>query len=204
VTDVDAGVDDGVDDGVDSGTKQARRPMRADARRNYDQLVHAARDAFRDTEADTSLEQIARRAGVGIGTLYRHFPTRLALLEAVYRDEVDDLGDRGEKLATEAEPFDALVAWLDMFLSYAATKRALFHELIEVAGRDSELLTHSRQVIEASGGAVLARAQQAGEARADVTVGDLTRLVGGCTMMPGATEEQQRRMLDVIVDGIRT
>ena len=66
-------------------------PMRADARRNYDQLVHAARDAFRDTEADTSLEQIARRAGVGIGTLYRHFPTRLALLEAVYRDEVDDL-----------------------------------------------------------------------------------------------------------------
>jgi AcrR family transcriptional regulator len=188
---------------VERATKQARRPMRADARRNYDLLVRAARDAFRDTEADTSLEQIARRAGVGIGTLYRHFPTRLALLEAVYRDEVDDLGDRAAALAETAEPFDGVVRWLDMFLSYAATKRALFHELIEVAGRDSELLTHSRAVIEASGSAVLARAQEAGEARADVTVGDLTRLVGGCTMMPGTTEEQQRRMLDVIVDGIR-
>jgi AcrR family transcriptional regulator len=184
-------------------TKGSRRPMRADARRNYDLLVHAARDAFRDTEADTSLEQIARRAGVGIGTLYRHFPTRLALLEAVYRDEVDDLGDRSQQLAATSEPFEALVRWLEMFLSYAATKRALFHELIEAAGRDSELLTHSRQVIDSSGGAVLARAQEAGEARADVTVSDLTRLVGGCTMMPGSTPQQQQRMLDVIVDGLR-
>ncbi len=184
-------------------TKESRRPMRADARRNYDLLVHAARDAFRDTEADTSLEQIAKRAGVGIGTLYRHFPTRLALLEAVYRDEVDDLGDRSTLLAETAEPFEGLVDWLEMFLSYAATKRALFHELIEVAGRDSELLTHSRAVIEESGGRVLARAQQAGLARADVTVSDLTRVVGGGTRMPGATEEQQRRMLEVIVAGIR-
>ena len=184
-------------------TKDSRRPMRADARRNYDLLVHAARDAFRDTEADTSLEQIAKRAGVGIGTLYRHFPTRLALLEAVYRDEVDDLGDRSAAMLDSTEPFDALVGWLEMFLSYAATKRALFHELIEVAGRDSELLTHSRAVIEESGGRALRRAQEAGQARADVTVGDLTRLVGGCTMMPGASEEQQQRMLEVIVAGIR-
>jgi AcrR family transcriptional regulator len=188
---------------VTSETQQGRRPQRADARRNYDLLVHAARDAFRDTEADTSLEQIARRAGVGIGTLYRHFPTRLALLEAVYRDEVDDLGERSQQLAATTEPFEGLAAWLELFLSYAATKRALFHELIEAAGRDSELLTHSRSVIESSGAAVLTRAQEAGEARANVTVGDLTRLVGGCTMMPGSTPEQQRRMLDVIVDGLR-
>jgi AcrR family transcriptional regulator len=187
---------------VTDQTKLARRPQRADARRNYDRLVEAARETFREHEADSSLEQIARRAGVGIGTLYRHFPTRLALLEAVYRDEVDDLADESAAL-TGREPWEALAAWLELFLSYAATKRALFHELIEVAGRDSELLTHSREVINGTGQAVLGRAQDAGVARADLEIGDVVRLVGGCTMMPGSTEEQQKRMLAVVLAGIR-
>jgi AcrR family transcriptional regulator len=185
-------------------TKQARRPQRADARRNYDRLVEAARDTFREHDTDSSLEQIAKRAGVGIGTLYRHFPTRLALLEAVYRDEVDDLADRSAELAETAEPWEGLAGWLDLFLGYAATKRALFHEVVEVAGRDSELLTHSREVIQATGAAALRRAQDAGVARADVDSSDLVRLVGGCTMMPGSTDEQQKRMLAVVLDGIRT
>ena len=95
-------------------TKLARRPQRADARRNYDRLVEAARETFREHEADSSLEQIARRAGVGIGTLYRHFPTRLALLEAVYRDEVDDLADRSAALADE-EPWEKRSFWQGFF-----------------------------------------------------------------------------------------
>ena len=179
------------------------RPMRADARRNYDALVAAARDAFRENEGNTSLEQIAKRAGVGIGTLYRHFPDRLALMEAVYRDEVDDLGAKAERLADEAEPWDALVAWLELFLSYAKTKRSLFHELADAIGKDADLLTHSRALIQDSSRAVLDRAQAAGVARADLEAPDLVRLVGGCTMMPGGTDEQQVRMLDVILDGIR-
>jgi AcrR family transcriptional regulator len=187
-----------------SETKQARRPQRADARRNYDLLVTAARDTFREHDTDSSLEQIARRAGVGIGTLYRHFPTRLALLEAVYRDEVDDLADHADELAGTTEPFEGLARWLDLFLSYIATKRALFHEVVGVAGRDSELLTHSREVIHGTGATALQRAQDAGEARADIDISDLVRLVGGCTMMPGSTDEQQKRMLAVVLDGIRT
>jgi AcrR family transcriptional regulator len=184
-------------------TVSAGRPMRADARRNYDRLVTAGREAFRENEGNTTLEQIAKRAGVGIGTLYRHFPTRLALMEAVYSDEVDDLGAAAERLTEEAEPWNALVAWLRLFLLYAATKRSLFHEISDEIGKDAALLTHSREVVQNSARAVLSRAQEAGVARADVESGDVTRLVGGCTMMPGGTDEQQERILQLVLAGIR-
>lgn len=179
------------------------RPLRADARRNYERLLSAAREVFREYEADTSLERIAARAGVGIGTLYRHFPTRLALLEAVYRDEVDDLATGTEKLLASAEPWEALEGYLHLFMSYATTKRALFHELVDAVGRDGELLTHSRQVINTTAQAVLSRAQDAGVARRDVEVGDMIRLVGGCTMMPEASAEQSERIIAVVLAGLR-
>jgi AcrR family transcriptional regulator len=182
--------------------KSAGRRLRADAQRNYDALIEAARTALRDSDADTSLEEIARRAGVGIGTLYRHFPTRLALLEAVYRDEVDDLDRKSAVLLESDDPQDALRSWLVLFIDYAATKRALFHELVDAVGRDSELLTHSRRVIERSASDILTRAQDIGAVRADIEVSDILRLVGGCTMMPGSTEEQRERMLRVVVDGL--
>jgi AcrR family transcriptional regulator len=177
--------------------------MRADARRNYESLIAAARELFRDGDADTSLEAIAQRAGVGIGTLYRHFPNRLALLEGVYRDEVDALGAGAQKILEDADPWDGLVQLLHDFIDYAATKRALFQELVDAVGRDSELLTHSRQVIEMSFQSVLEKAQDAGVARPDVTASDVMRLVGGCTMMPGSTDDQRRRMLDVVLAGLR-
>jgi AcrR family transcriptional regulator len=177
--------------------------MRADARRNYERLVAAAREMFRDGDADTSLDAVARRAGVGIGTLYRHFPNRLALLEGVYRDEVDALGSRSEAILADADPWDGLAQLLHDFVDYAATKRALFQELVDAVGRDSELLTHSRAVIESAFEAVLSKAQRAGVAKADVTASDLMRLVGGCTMMPGSTDEQRKRMLDVVLAGVR-
>jgi AcrR family transcriptional regulator len=184
-------------------TSGPTRPLRADARRNYDLLVTAAREVFREHDGDTSLEKIARRAGVGIGTLYRHFHSRLALMEAVYRDEVDDLAVNSEKLLTSAEPWEGLAGWLKLFLSYASTKRALFHELVDAVGKDSELLTHSRAVIETSARAALRRAQEAGVARRDVEVSDMLRLVGGCTMMPGSTPDQEARILQVVLDGLR-
>jgi AcrR family transcriptional regulator len=178
--------------------------MRADARRNYERLIAAARESFRDGAADTSLEAIAQRAGVGIGTLYRHFPNRLALLEGVYRDEVDALGARSQQLLDDADPWDGLVQLLNDFVDYAATKRALFQELVDAVGRDSELLTHSRQVITSAFESLLSKAQKARVVKPDVTASDLTRLVGGCTMMPGVIDDdQRRRMLAVVIAGIR-
>ncbi|MFY9915411.1 MAG: helix-turn-helix domain-containing protein [Nocardioidaceae bacterium] len=186
-----------------ASTETSGRRLRADAQRNYDALVEAARAAFRESEADTSLEEIARRAGVGIGTLYRHFPTRLALLEGVYRDEVDELERRSRDLSTVEDAGAALHRWLEVFLDYAATKRVLFQELVDAIGRDSELLTHSRDVMTRSAESVLTRAQQAGEVRTDIDVNDMLRLVGGCTMMPGSTPEQRDRILGVVHDGLR-
>jgi AcrR family transcriptional regulator len=178
------------------------RPMRADARRNYERLIAAAREALLDGDTDTSLDAIAKRAGVGIGTLYRHFPNRLALLEAVYRDEVDMLGARSERILEDADPWEGLVELLHGFNEYAANKRLLFQELIDATGRDSELFTHSRAVIESAFQRVLDKAQRAGVAKQDVVASDLMRLVGGCNMMPGASDEQRRRMVDIILDGL--
>jgi AcrR family transcriptional regulator len=181
-----------------------RRPRRADAQRNYDRLIATARDAVTEKGADTSLEGIARRAQVGIGTLYRHFPTRLALLEAIYREDVDTLVTLADRLVESEGPWEALEHWLEAFSGYAATKRVLLQEIMEVAGREPTVLSYSRPIITSAAGLVLGNAQRAGVARGDVEVGDVTRLVGGCTMMPGADAEQQRRMLRLVLDGLRT
>jgi AcrR family transcriptional regulator len=178
--------------------------MRADAMRNRTRLIEAARAALTEHGADTSLDEIARRAGVGIGTLYRHFPTRLDLLEAVYREDVDVLEQSAETLIDTRTEWEALEEWLSRFISYAATKRVLFHELVDALGRDSDLLSHSREVINSASKALLTRAQDAGVARKDIEPSDLLRLVGGCTMMPGLEPAQQERMLKIVLDGVRT
>ncbi|GAB3071628.1 TetR/AcrR family transcriptional regulator [Pedococcus soli] len=186
-----------------AGQLAAERPMRADAQRNLERLLLAAREVLRESGADASLEEIARRAGVGIGTLYRRFPTRLSLLEAVYREDVDALGDRAELLIEGEEPWPALEKWVWALLDYVATKRALFQELVDAVGRDSELLTHSRQAVNDAAGAVLRNAQDAGVARTDVEPSDLLRLVGGCTMMGELDPAQQERVVSIVLGGIR-
>src|SRR3954465_3636670 len=113
-------------------TQLLQRPKRADARRNYDELIKAAREAFTERDQSASLEDIARRAGVGIGTLYRHFPTRSDLIEAVYVEEVEALALSGEGVA-DLEPWDALIRWLHGFVGYIATKQALADELFGIA-----------------------------------------------------------------------
>ena len=177
--------------------------MRADAQRNYERLVVAAREVLRESGAEASLEEIARRAGVGIGTLYRRFPTRLSLLEAVYREDVDALGQQTARLVESEEPWAALEHWVWALLDYAATKRALFQELVDAVGRDSELLTHSRQAVNDAAAAVLRNAQSAGVARKDVEPSDLLRLVGGCTMMGELDGAQQKRVVSIVLAGIR-
>jgi AcrR family transcriptional regulator len=179
--------------------------MRADAARNRAKLVTAAREAFHaaDDGAEVTMEAVAQRAGVGIGTLYRHFPTRLELMEAVYRDDVDRLREQARELSEGRSPWEALAAWLEVFLTFAIGKRALFHELVGAIGKDSELITHSRGVLNEIVSELVVTAQQAGEVRQDVTAGDVLSLVSGCTMM-NLGADQAPRVLRVILDGLHT
>src|SRR5215468_1907075 len=178
------------------------RPMRADAQRNYARLLDAASAAFVEHGADdVSLEQIARRAGVGIGTLYRHFPTRQALLEAVYRDQVELLEARAEELLKTEPPGDALADWLRALMRFSSTKHSLVSALLAGLGKDSDLLSSCGRVIRSAADAVLARAQEAGVVRPDANSGDVIRLVHAVNI---ATQRGQAdRMLALILDGLR-
>jgi AcrR family transcriptional regulator len=176
----------------------ARRPKRADARRNHDDLLAAARDAFATDGIGVSLEEIARRAGVGIGTLYRHFPTRRELLEAVYVHEVEALCHAALDLV-DVPPWEALETWLQRFIAYTATKRAILEEL--AAG--SPLFSSCFEAILAAGEPMLRRAQDAGLARSGITFDDVLRLISGITMMPYSEPEQRDRVVGIAIDGLR-
>ncbi|MFI7411353.1 TetR/AcrR family transcriptional regulator [Streptomyces sp. NPDC049627] len=156
----------------------ARPPtgMRADARRNHERLLTEARSAFAQHGTDASLEDVARRAGVGIGTLYRHFPTRDALLSAVFEDAVGDLLTRSHELLHAPEPCAALVTWLREMVTHAGEYRGLAHALMSVSHDRSSALARCSDPIRRAGGALLARAQEAGTVREDVAIGDLLQL----------------------------
>jgi AcrR family transcriptional regulator len=178
------------------------RPKRADAQRNHDRVVAAAREAFADRGASTSLEEIARRAHVGIGTLYRHFPTRQALLEAVYVDEVTALCRSAADLA-ELPPWEALVGWLHRFVAYMATKQALAQELLNYVERDSDLFHNSRAALYAAGGPLLERAQQARVVRTDTDLTEVIQMVGGIAKIPSGDPGQIDHILSIALDGLR-
>jgi AcrR family transcriptional regulator len=181
----------------------AKRPKRADALRNYEKLVAAAREAFTEADRSAALEDIARRAGVGIGTLYRNFPTRTDLVQAVYVDEVEALARSAEALA-DTEPWEALTAWLQNFVGYVATKQALAEELFAVD--DAERLAvfaSCRAMLYAAGEPLLRRAQDAGIARPDVTIEEVIRLVGGIAKIPADDATDVQRLLAVALDGLR-
>ncbi|MET8246562.1 helix-turn-helix domain-containing protein [Streptomyces sp. NPDC005202] len=176
----------------------AQRPHRKDAARNYDALLAAAREAFAENGADASLEDIARRAGVGIGTLYRNFPTRCHLFESVYADEVNSLCQVAQEVA-ELEPWQALTAWLNRFAGYMVTKRAVREALED----ESEIFLACRDSMYAAGGPLFERAQQAGVARADMDFGDLLRMVAGITATTFVNDAQRDRVLAIALDGVR-
>jgi len=178
------------------------RPKRADARRNYDKVIAAARSAFTEGGAETSLEGIARSAGVGIGTLYRHFPTRQALLEAVYVEEVDRFCASTSELEG-LDPWDAFATWIEGFVDYMATKMALASELFDYVDRDAPVFSACRASLFAAGGPLLERAQAAGVVRADVDLAGIIQLVGGIAKIQGAGPEQIRHLLSIALDGLR-
>jgi AcrR family transcriptional regulator len=178
------------------------RPKRADARRNYDKVLAAAREAFAEGGESTALEEIARRAGVGIGTLYRHFPTRQALLEALYVDEVDELSRTAAELSDD-DPWDALTRWFQRFIGYMATKQALAAELLSYVERDAEVFKNCRQALYSAGGPLLARAQEAQAVRPDTNLSEIIQMVGGIAKIPGADPEQIEHILEIALDGLR-
>ena len=178
------------------------RPRRADAQRNYDKVVTAAREAFAEGGTATSLEAIARRAGVGIGTLYRHFPTRQALLEAVYENEVAEVC-RSASDFQDADPWEALEGWLRRFVGYMATKQALAHELLDYVNRDAPLFMTCRASIQAAGTPLLKRAQATGVVRPDTDLAEIMQMVGGIAKIQGAEPEQIDRILRIALDGLR-
>jgi AcrR family transcriptional regulator len=180
---------------------QLQRPKRADARRNYDKLVAAARTTFAEDGTSAPLEDIAQRAGVGIGTLYRHFPTRQALLEAVYVDEVDAMARAANDLS-ELPPWEALSQWLHQYVGFAATKKALNEALLEAAP-DSDVLLVCRTALAGAGTSLVERAQRAGVVRADTSFMDIGRLIGGIAMVPTADAAQKERLVDLALDGLR-
>src|ERR1700685_4463481 len=124
-----------------STSAQSQAPMRSDARRNRERLLTAATAAFAEHGADAPLEDIARRAGVGIGTLYRHFPTRVDLQAAVYRSQVETVCAAADEYMSSATPDQALAGWLRAMAAYLATKRGLSRALVDSLGRDSQLIT---------------------------------------------------------------
>jgi len=176
-----------------------QRPQRADARRNFDALLAAARDAFAEHGAGASLEDIARRAGVGIGTLYRNFPTRQDLFDAVYLGEVEELCVAADEVA-DLQPWEALTTWLRRFVGYAATKRAIYESL----NRDSEMFRTAREAMYAAGRPLFESAQEAGEARKDVDFDDVLRMVSGLTGAVFVDESQRERVLEIALEGVRT
>jgi AcrR family transcriptional regulator len=184
-------------------TTAGERPMRADARRNHRRLLSAAKTAFLEHGADAPLEDIARRAEVGIGTLYRHFPTRLALQAAVYQDEVDELCAKAYELAETEPAGEALAHWMRSFAGNATTKRGLMQTLKEVIDVRSDLFARCHDEIREAAGAVLAQAQEAGAVRPEVTVADLLRLTHALSVATENAPESTDRLLTYLIDGLR-
>jgi AcrR family transcriptional regulator len=184
--------------------KRTRKP-RADAIRNRERVLAAAKAVFSAGGPEASLEAVARAAGVGIGTLYRHFPTREALFEAVYRREVQQLADLAEQLKQEAKPIEALRHWMRSIVTFVATKKGMSAALALAAYKNSELYSYSFDRLTRAVGGLLDRAIATGEIRDDIGPEDLLRaLVGMCYMhdQPG-WQTSVLRLVDVFIDGLR-
>jgi AcrR family transcriptional regulator len=190
--------------GMRQSEKTARKP-RADAVRNRERVLEAAKVVFSAGGADASLEAVARAADVGIGTLYRHFPTREALFEAVYRREVQQLADLAEELKQEAQPVEALRHWMRSIVEFVATKKGMSAALALVAYKNTELFSYSFDRLTRAIGGLLDRAVATRQIRDDISPEDVLRaLVGMCYMhdQPG-WQTSVLRLVDVFIDGLR-
>jgi AcrR family transcriptional regulator len=183
-------------------TALAERPKRADARRNYDKLVTTAREVFAEQGSAATLEEISRRAGVGIGTLYRHFPARENLVEAAYLDGVEEICAAVGRHEGE-DPWEALVGWLLELVNFAATKRVLADEMFAFLDRDAPVFKSCSGAIYDAAEPLLLAAQKAGEVRKDVDISDVTKMVSGIAGIRTAEPGQAERLVSIALDGLR-
>ncbi|TCB90261.1 TetR/AcrR family transcriptional regulator [Micromonospora zingiberis] len=181
------------------------RPLRADAARNRERLLNAAVRAFSQAGAEVTLEAIARDAGVGIGTLYRHFPTREALVEATYRNELAKLCDGAAELLDHLPPDEATRAWMDRFIDYVTTKREMADALRLVIAAGTNPYAQSRDRLLAALRLLLDAGAAAGTVRTDIDPADLLVGLGGVSLAAGgrAQRDQAQRLLDLLMDGLR-
>jgi AcrR family transcriptional regulator len=183
---------------------QARKP-RADSARNRQLLIDAAKAGFSEFGLNVSLEEIARRAGVGIGTLYRHFPSREAVVEAVYRREVEQLAEAVPQLLETSPAGEALHKWMHLFVDYIATKRLIAPSLAAATGRSSSLYASSVELITRAITTLVKRAVASGDVRKDIDPSDLLRaLIGVSYGNPDVGwQASARRLIDILMDGLR-
>jgi AcrR family transcriptional regulator len=183
----------------------AGRKPRADAQRNRDSLLEAAKAAFAEAGPEASLDEIARRAGVGIGTLYRHFPTRDAVVEAVYRREVQQLAGAAPRLIESLPPAEALRAWMRLFIDYIAAKRVIAPALKSLVGGSALYADSSARINEAMA-LLVERARASGDIRPTADSADLLRALIGFAYVNSAPdwEASARRLIDLLIDGLRS
>lgn len=186
-------------------SQPAQRKPRTDALRNRGRILEVAKAAFTRHGADASLDDIAKQAGVGAGTLYRHFPTRDALIEAVYRSEVEKLAAAGREFAAAMPPIDALRAWLLLLVEYIATKHIIAPALNTVAGGASRLYEDSRSLVEGALDDLVKRTKKSGDVRKEVNSSDLLRAIIGVSLVNTGPDWQQsaRRLVDILIAGSR-
>jgi len=186
-------------------TKPKERKPRADALRNRERILEEAKTAFTHAGSDVSLDDVARQAGVGIGTVYRHFPTRDALLESVYRAEVGKLAEEARKLTDSLPPLDALRAWMMLFVDYIATKKIIAPALNSMVGGPTKLFESSGTQIKDAIHALVTRAVDSGDIRADLVPLDLLRALVGVSNVASAPDWQQsaKRLVDILLLGSR-
>lgn len=184
---------------------QSPRKPRADAERNRERILAVAKEVFSESGASASLDEIARRARIGPGTLYRHFPTRDALIEAVYRTQVEKLGRAEQRLAATLPPLEALRAWMNLFIDHVAEKRLIIPAMDTVDGGSARLIEGSRSVIHPAFLNLVKRAIASGDLRAETDPNDFVRTLIGLfftTALPG-WEESARRVVDILIAGSR-
>ena len=188
-----------------TGSKPAPRKPRADAQRNRERILEVSKAAFTRSGANASLDDIAKEAGVGPGTLYRHFPTRDALLEAVYQSEVEKLAAAERELSAKLPPLEALRAWMLLFIDYIAAKHIIAPALNTIVGGVSRLYEGSRAQVTAAIDALVKRAIKSGDIRRDLDAFDLLRALIGVSNVASSPDWQQsaRRLVDILISGSR-
>jgi AcrR family transcriptional regulator len=184
---------------------QRRRKLRVDAQRNRERLLGVAKEAFRKYGANASLDDVAKQAGVGAGTLYRHFPNRDALIEAVYRNEVEKLAAAERELSEKLPPVEALRAWMLLFVDHIAAKQIIAPALNTLAGGASKMYEGSRAQVQGAVTALVKRAIASGDIREDIEPFDLLRALIGFSHVASGPDWQQsaRRLVDILIAGSR-